>query len=111
MTDNIDFDSWYELASNDPQAFEARRKQVVDAEIDKVPEPRQHRLRCLQWRIEKICSTSPNPMNASVRLSHLMWESLSRQQDLLHRLCYKPYVFSMEDQHVASIIPFPINTA
>lgn len=86
MHDSIDFDTWQDLARNNPKAFEARRRAVVNAAIEQVPRDRQHRLRCLQWRIEKVCATASNPISASVQLSNMMWERVSRQQRLIRNL-------------------------
>lgn len=86
MSESIDFDSWQDLACSNPEAFEAKRRDLVNAIIDQVPESRQHRLRCLQWRIEKVCATSSNPISASLRLSRMMWESIGRQQELIYYL-------------------------
>ena len=112
MSERIDFDSWQDLACSNPEAFEAKRRDFVNAVIDQVPEPRQHRLRCLQWRIEKVCATSSNPISASVRLSRMMWESIGRQQELIYHLA------SVEGPQVkayhpvrAAILDFPGNRA
>ncbi|MDH5360944.1 MAG: DUF3135 domain-containing protein [Gammaproteobacteria bacterium] len=88
--ERIDFDSWQHLADSNPEAFEAKRRDLVNAIIEQVPEPRQHRLRCLQWRIEKVCATSSNPISAALRLSRMMWESIDRQHELIQRLAYAP---------------------
>lgn len=112
MNERIDFDSWQDLACSNPEAFEAKRRDFVNAVIDQVPESRQHRLRCLQWRIEKVCSTSSNPISASVRLSRMMWEAIGRQQELIHRLAYSNESKAQGYQpRQASIIHFPGNNS
>ncbi|MBD3671571.1 MAG: DUF3135 domain-containing protein [Gammaproteobacteria bacterium] len=105
MSDFIDFDSWQELARSNPRAFEARRREVVNAAIAQVPHDRQHRLRCLQWRIEKVCASASNPISASVQLSNMMWERVSRQQSLIHCL-FEPVKLSRQSRG-ASILTFP----
>jgi len=79
----IDFDLWCELARNDPEAFERKRRQVVEAVIDDMPATRQIRMRRLQWRIERVCARADNPIAASMALSSMMWDSLICQRDLL----------------------------
>lgn len=106
----IDFDSWQHLADSNPEAFEAKRRDLVNAIIDRVPESRQHRLRCLQWRIEKVCATAANPISASLRLSRMMWESIDRQQELISHLAYTPATSTRRYPPLqAAILNFPGN--
>lgn len=108
MNEGIDFDSWQDLACSNPEAFEAKRRDLVNAVIDQVPKSRQHRLRCLQWRIEKVCETSSNPISASLRLSRMMWESIDRQQALIYHLAHErgPKIQGYQPLQ-AAILPFP----
>jgi len=107
MSDQIDFDSWQALARNNPQAFEAKRRALVDAVIRRVPESRQHRLRCLQWRIEKVCACATNPISASLQLSHMMWESVGRQQNIISRLFDETDPATVRSEPRARVLPFP----
>jgi hypothetical protein len=82
----IDFDEWSKLASSDPEGFEALRTQTLDEVIRHAPEKRQHRLRCLQWRVDQARRTSRTPMAACIRISRMMWDSVLKEDGLLERL-------------------------
>ena len=107
MSEQIDFDTWQALARSNPQAFEAKRRALVDDVIKRVPEPRQQRLRCLQWRIEKVCASAANPISASLQLSHMMWESVNRQQSIICRLFEDADPAEMDSGPQAQVLPFP----
>jgi hypothetical protein len=72
----VDFDQWAELAKTDPEAFEARRSEVIEDMISRLPEHKQQRMRCLQWKIDLVRSQASNPMAACIKLSEMMWDSL-----------------------------------
>ncbi|MEA2080076.1 MAG: DUF3135 domain-containing protein [Pseudomonadota bacterium] len=72
----VDFDKWSELAQSDPEAFEARRAQVIEQMIQRMPKHRQRRMRCLQWKIDQVRAQASNPMAACIKLSEMMWDSL-----------------------------------
>lgn len=82
----IDFEEWAALARSDPDAFEARRRQVIEALIQSAPAHRQGRLRGLQWRIDQIRRTSKTPLAACLRISQLMWDSVYGRGGLLEAL-------------------------
>lgn len=82
----IDFDDWARLAEHDPHGFERRRAEVIEEFIAQAPADKRHRLRCLQWRIDKIRETSSNPVAACMRISQLMWESVTGPRGLLPAL-------------------------
>ena len=107
MSEQIDFDTWQALARNNPQAFEAKRRALVDDVIKRVPEPRQQRLRCLQWRIEKVCASASNPISASLRLSRMMWESVERQRNIIHSLFEEVDDTAGHSGPLAQVLPFP----
>lgn len=73
----IDFDDWSSLARRDPQGFEARRCAVLDSFIQAQPIERRHRLRCLQWRVDRIREGSSTPLLACQRLFQLMWNAFA----------------------------------
>jgi hypothetical protein len=73
----MDFEEWAALAQRDPESFEALRKKVIEEFLSGVPEEQQHRLRCLQWRIDRQRDISPTPLAACVAISDMMWSSLS----------------------------------
>jgi hypothetical protein len=73
----VDFDNWSELAKSDPEAFEARRAEVIEQIIQGIPAHKQQRMRCLQWRIDQVRAQADNPLSACIKLSEMMWDSLA----------------------------------
>ncbi len=82
----IDFDEWSRLARTDPSAFEARRQQTLAAFMDQIPQERQHRMRCLQWRIDEVRRRAETPLASCVRMSDMMWHSVLGDEGLLKAL-------------------------
>jgi hypothetical protein len=70
----FDFDEWMNLAKSDPEAFDARRKQVIDDLIEHAPEHIRQRLKSFQWRIDMERARCENPLQACIKLSNMMWE-------------------------------------
>jgi len=73
----IDFNDWAELAKSDPASFEARRTQAIEEMISRMPEHKQQRMRCLQWKIDQVRDRAGSPMAACIKLSEMMWDSLT----------------------------------
>ena len=73
----IDFDTWSQLAQSDPETFEARRAQFIEQMIQRMPSDKQHRMRCLQWKIDQVRARASNPLAACIKLSEMMWDSLT----------------------------------
>ena len=82
----FDFDAWVELARQDPQAFEEKRKRLIDKAILNAPEQKQQRLRCLQWKLDKIRETSRTPMMACLQINRLLMENVTGEHGLLNSL-------------------------
>ncbi len=85
----VDFNQWSELARTDPDAFEARRTEVIEDMIQRLPEHKRERMRCLQWKIDQIRNQANNPMAACIKLSEMMWDSLvgpGGLKDMLERI-------------------------
>lgn len=72
----IDFEQWSSLASLDPEAFEARRYELIEDVIRSAPLRCQPRLRGLQWRLDRVRERSGTPLAACIRMSEMMWEAL-----------------------------------
>lgn len=81
-----DFDEWRLLAIRDPEGFEAARRRVLDEVIAQAPENRRHRLKGLQWRVDRVRERSATPLAACISLSGMMWESLAGDNGLLDAL-------------------------
>jgi CHAD domain-containing protein len=72
----FDFDEWKTLASVDPEAFERRRREVIEHYLDNLPPAKQRRLRGLQFRIDMERRRARTPMGACLKISSMMWDSL-----------------------------------
>jgi len=83
---HIDFDAWAALAARDPQAFEQKRAELLEAFLQHVPAERRPRLQRLQWRIDRTRELAPNPLSACVQISQMMWDSLLGDGGLLDAL-------------------------
>lgn len=82
----FDFDAWVKLARQDPQAFEEKRKRIIEDAIQGAPAHKQQRLRCLQWKLDKIRETSRTPMLACLHINRLLWENVTGEHGLLNSL-------------------------
>lgn len=105
----FDFSEWSHLAATDPKAFEKRRKQTIEAAIRSIPDAKQQRIRCLQWRIDQERNLSKSPMAACIRLSNMMWENLLGENGLLDSLRHVDHSQPRESRHktCAHILEFP----
>jgi hypothetical protein len=101
----FDFDAWAKLFSDDPQAFEKQRTRAIERLIRQAPADKRQRLRCLQWKLDQIRRTAPNPLAASLRMNQLLWESLAGPDGLLDRL-QQPGT-ARRGRRPARVIPFP----
>lgn len=72
----IDFDAWSEMWRSDPEAFEAKRLETIEAAIESAPEANRERLRRLQWRIDQERRLARTPMAACLRISRMMWRAV-----------------------------------
>lgn len=79
----LDLDRLTRLAAEDPEAFEAERRRLVDALIDSAPEGQRQRLRGLQWRVDTVREHAPTPMAACLRISGMMWDRITEPGGLL----------------------------
>ena len=84
LNSNFNFDEWLELSKKDPESFESRRLQEIEELISSAPEDKQQRLRCLQWKIDRVRDKMATPMAACVAISDMMWDSLDTLNQLYH---------------------------
>lgn len=77
QSNRIDFDYWLQLAQDDPERFESLRSETLETCIKRATDSQQVRLRCLQWRIDRIREKTKNPMMACIRISDMMWDTFS----------------------------------
>lgn len=83
---DINFDAWSALAVGDPGRFEQQRSELISEVIGLTSAERQQRLKCLQWRIDKVRETSRTPLAACVKLSGMMHDSVLGKGGLQERL-------------------------
>jgi hypothetical protein len=77
---------WERLARENPDEFERRRREVVEAAIAQAPEALQPRLRGLQFRIDLERQRAKTPLGAAIRLHSMMWDEFQALRDALNRL-------------------------
>ena len=90
QSDSFDFDSWATLAQTDQNAFELKRKKILEAVIAEAPARNQTQLRRMQCKLDRIREIAPTPVAACVRMQELMWESVLGDNGLLDRLQQSP---------------------
>lgn len=77
------------LARDDPPAFEALRRQLIETVIDNAPERNRPRLRGIQFQVECLRRLSRSALGSTVRIYELMWKSFldlnDNCQDFLER--------------------------
>lgn len=76
-----DFETLARLARDDPQAFEALRRDMVDDFIEHAPANRQARLRGLQFRVDAVRRLSKSDLGAAVKIYEMMWTSFRQLAD------------------------------
>lgn len=106
----VDIQTWIDLAESDPEKFEAMRAEAIERMIAASSEKHQERLRCLQWRVDRLREQSATPMAATIAISRLMWDSFYRLHDSYQDLAGRDDVPRLRTQPIASesakIIPF-----
>lgn len=105
---HIDFEDWSALARRDPAQFEARRNQVIEAFIQGAPMEKRARLRGLQWQIDQVRALSGSPLGACVRISRMMWDSLSGDDGLIDSLEHlgSADAHTLHNTSSAKVLPF-----
>ena len=81
------FDELMIMARQQPEAFEQKRLQLIEALIASQPVDRQQNLRRLQWRIDQENRKSSSSMGRCVRLSEMMWERFNVMRAQLELVC------------------------
>lgn len=82
----FDFDAWASLAQRDPEAFEVKRRDMIEQHIERAPEALRQRLRSFQWRIDMERRRSANPLQACIRISNMMWDRIYADRGFLWAL-------------------------
>ena len=83
---DFDFDEFAALSAQDPEEFERRRNALIEANISAAPERLQQRLRHMQCRADLVRESATTPLDASYKLSTMMWDSVTGPRGLLESL-------------------------
>lgn len=105
---DFDFDRWSEIARQEPEKFEAMRRQMIDDLIAQAPEHLKPRMAGLQWQVDQIRSQAGNPMTACLQISQKMWTHVLSENGLLNILKQPGKILSApeKDMTTAKILPF-----
>jgi len=74
---DFDFHEWASLAEDDPEAFERKRREAIDAFIATAPEHEKHRLSGLQFRIDMERQRASNPLSACIRINKMLMDQFT----------------------------------
>lgn len=98
----FDFDVWAALAKANPEAFEAKRREVIEQFIADVPPQRQARMRGLQWRVDIERAQYRHPLASCAHLFNMMWSSVYGEAGLVDALNGKAEPVATS----AAVLPF-----
>ena len=110
---HVDFDEMLILARHDPESFEEKRLQYIEAFLNNIPAEKQRRLRGLQWQIDQARHLARTPMASCITISNMMWESLhdlGQQQRELVKLATSQTTHTTtfgQASGKSTVIPFP----
>jgi len=97
-----DFDALAKLAKTNPEEFEALRIELCEQIIASAPRHMRKRLQGLQFQIDMERQRARSPMQACIKLSSLMNESLLKLQSAMtNPSAYLKHHY----QHQADVIP------
>lgn len=74
----FDFDAWVRLARENPEEFERRRSEILQASIDSAPVEHRKRLEGLQFQINMERQRAGTALGACVKLNSMMWAGFFR---------------------------------
>ena len=83
---DFNFDEMARLAKEDPDAFEIMRGKMIQDDIDNSSPEIKQRMQGLQWQIDKVRSTSSNPMASCLKISQMMWDNVLGDDGLLENM-------------------------
>lgn len=83
---DFDFDEMARLAKENPEAFEKKRKEMVQEVIDKSSPAIRRRMQGIQWQVDQVRSTSGSPMASCLKISKMMWDSTIGEDGLVENL-------------------------
>ena len=98
------FDVLVDLARNDPQRLERLRKKLTEDIIDNAAdEQRRKRLAGLQFRVDMERKRARTPLQATIRISEMMCQSLAD----LHRSMVTPLLKEPQDSNYGAAATVP----
>ena len=86
LVGDYDFDELVVLSKQDPEEFERRRSALIEANISAAPKRLQQRLRHMQCRADLVRESAHTPLDATYKLSTMMWDSVTGPRGLLESL-------------------------
>jgi len=101
------FEEWATLAREDGEAFESRRRQLIENLVAAAPERMQGRLRGLQFQIDLERERAGTPLGAAVRLNSMMWSGFVGLRDALAGVSDAGRQQQRQPESGAQLIPFP----
>ena len=104
------------LARDDPPAYEALRREIIDDFIDHAPDKLKPRLQGLQFRIDNLRRLSRSALGSTVKIYDLMWKSFVamnyhwqefvNMKDALPGQCSREGNRGLPPEHSARILQF-----
>jgi len=96
-----------QLAREDPHAYEALRRELLESFIESAPARHKRRLRGIQFRVDHERRLSRSALGSTVRIYQLMWQSFlclnSEWQDFVR--LYEEYESDQESTVAAAYAP------
>ncbi len=107
-----DSETLLELAKDDPAELERIRQEACEALIREAPERMERRLRGLQFQIDMERRRSKTPLEACIRISEMMHDSVWSLRTALHNSTVHNDSLNQleEDLTPAQVIPFKENS-
>ncbi len=82
---DFSFDEWAELYKSNPEEFELKRKEMLDAEIMKAPPEHRSSLRAIQLECDLLRAIT-TPLQATIEISKMMCNKLNELKTPLTQL-------------------------
>jgi len=106
-SNELNFASWKRLWQDSPETFEFLRTKRINSYIDSVPERHRERLRCLQWKIDRVRERAANPLAATIAISEMMWSSFNELGERYRELAdIVEGRGSQRTRRTATVLPF-----
>lgn len=83
---HMSFDEWSKLYKLDPEEFERKRREAIEAEICKAPVERRAKLRLLQMEIDAVRQSHSSPLAATAAISVMMHNKAAELKQALSGL-------------------------